>query len=88
MLRRRGLPAIVRVGARHTSAGDLKLHAWLTTIGEVRITGVREAVGFKVLATFASESETERCTTAPAKSVETEIADSIPETTNFEGRAA
>lgn len=54
MLRRRGLPATVRIGATHSADRDVKLHAWLTTINEVRISGVREAAGFKVLATFES----------------------------------
>jgi len=52
MLRRRGLPATVRIGAFRREGQDLKLHAWLTTFDEVPVSGVREADGFTVLATF------------------------------------
>jgi hypothetical protein len=54
MLRRRGLPATVRIGAFRREGEELKLHAWLTTFGEVPISGVREADGFTVLATYTA----------------------------------
>lgn len=52
MLRRRGLPATIRIGACHNSDQVLKLHAWLTSFEDISITGVRESRAFKVLATY------------------------------------
>lgn len=88
MLRRRGLPAFVRIGAKHNADGDLKLHAWLTTIEEVRITGVREANGFKVLATYESGCLAARSQESSMANDETTVAGSLAEITDFEGRAA
>jgi len=54
MLRRRGLPATVLIGALRGADHELHLHAWLTTREAIPITGVREGRGFRVLARFES----------------------------------
>lgn len=45
MLRRRGVPAAVRVGARAEATGPMRMHAWLEVGADVVI-GRDEAAGF------------------------------------------
>ncbi|MEA2904156.1 MAG: hypothetical protein QOI12_1543 [Alphaproteobacteria bacterium] len=53
MLRRRGLPATVRLGLARESAGGLKAHAW-TCSGEVPVTGYACASDFVSVAAFSA----------------------------------